>query len=306
MPTRIPGALVAALALASSVSAQTLLDDDFSDLDRTNQSLTSSSQWVTISPSSTLVATSGALVQTVGSGNRAFYTYFTDSAPASLAIGSTLTASFDFTFSGANAVSSTANALRLGLLNSFGTDTDDNGTTTATRATTDGAGISAGNMPYASGYFFSLSAAPTAAGGITAWERTDNATQGVLNTSYAASLTTGGSDLNFVTGNLYAASLSVTRTAADGVLVTLAFTGDFVDAGSATVATTQTLSATDTSGATYTFDTLAFFAGTNLASSITLDNVSVSVSAVPEPATCAVLAGALALGFAALRRRRSA
>jgi len=312
MPQLMLRGVAASLALLATVSAQTLLNDSFSDLDRTNQDLPSSSAWFTISPTSSLTATSGTLVTTT-TQNRAFYTYFTSSSvPQSLAVGDSLQASFDLTFPTGTSIGTSNHAVRIGLLNSFATADNDNATATAFRATTDGAGISANIMPDASGYFFTLNAAPTTTDTVFAWERVNSASsgQGILNTAFAAQLGgAGGSDLNFVLGNTYSVSFTVTRTAEDVTDLTLAISGTFLDAdGFNTVTGTQSLSVSDTSTAVYTFDTLALFTGTNLAAAgtISLDNINVSVStsAIPEPGTWAVIAGGIALGFVFFRRHR--
>ena len=82
-------------------------------------------------------------------------------------------------------------------------------------------------------------------------------------------------------------SFSLTSTGVDGQIANFSSTLDISGAGS------QQL-----------FLRFNNFRPANTESWPVLDNVS--ISAVPEPSTCAVLAGGLALGAVALRRRRTA
>jgi len=90
--------------------------------------------------------------------------------------------------------------------------------------------------------------------------------------------------------------LRLERVASGGILMELKFpwTND---------ATPYTHTIASANVPSYTFDSVAFATDTNAGNSVTFSNVT--VSAVPEPSTFALLAGMGALGFILYRRRQS-
>jgi hypothetical protein len=297
----IPLAATLALLATSAFGQVVYLNDQFTDLDRTNQSLPSSAQWtvgshhVTSGTSAfgSLNASSGALVwdHTQSAGVNSFsaiWAHFANAgSPISLAIGETMTLSFDVSFANGNFVVSTG-AFRFALLNSGGS-----------RVTTDFAGQNATGI--SSGTTFLnwrgyegqtiVNPANQAGNNFLTRERmgTDN---GMFSTGTSPNFNwvgLSGSNVDepqFTAGTTYSGFLSISRTGAGAV----------VQAGINGAITNSVLDAT---GPVLIFDTAAFFVLNDFSHDVTVDNVNVSV--VPEPSSCCLL-GAAALGL--VRRRK--
>lgn len=271
------------LALISTSQAIVLLNDTFSDNDRTNANLPDSGKWFVggaNSPSSSV--SNGGLVTTSGS-TLMLTTAFTGPSGYTLADGETIRLTFNVTTSfGTNPSNAVANSFRFGIFDSKGSQinadtTGGNGSTSLANAW-DGYSIW---TPYAS---------PSSATSVVLYERTGE--DSILYTSTAGVNTSIGSvpytNGNLVNSTTYTGSFAITR-----VGDTLSIVSSLGD---------TSLSATDQTPSTFTFDSITFFAGgTALGSngSFTLDNVTVEV--IPEPSSL-LIAALMPIAF--LRRRR--
>ncbi|HVJ46651.1 MAG TPA: hypothetical protein VM511_09725 [Luteolibacter sp.] len=280
--------------LATRASAVTLLSDNFSDGDHTNQNLPTSGAWYAAHAGSTTLSTNGTqqnlLSDSPAASNSQVWTTF---ANTTIAQGETLTASFNFDVSGGANGGVSDGAFRIGLFN----------VTTPVTANING-GIANANWNGATGYsaFVDVSPSLNTVATSTLRQRT-----GASDTLWAAAATTGlttnvsgdetvytGLTNNVATDPLrFLATLSLTRTGADSLNVLLTISGGGIT-------NTHTLSATDGSGIASTFNTFSVFSGTSSAQDIAIDNVVITV--VPEPSVLFTAALApILLGF---RRRR--
>lgn len=276
---------------AASTGAQVLLDDDFSDLSRTDQNLPNSSAWwfrtaSGTTPSPTLSAATGALVYTkAGTASSVnLYTYFTPEAATDLSVGQTLTVSLSFSMS--NIVDSPG-GVRFGLFNSFNPAPP----TTTTRIGSDGTGST-------------MSAAVSGYRGYSVWfnpsattsnyeirKRTANSTtlfDSGVNPVLGAS---GSASIGMVANTPISLSLSITRISGTELSIFSSVNG-------------IELTRIDTPASNFGFDSFAMQFASNLpgnGNTITIDNISVTV--VPEPSAVGLL-GVGALGTAMMLRGR--
>lgn len=127
---------------------------------------------------------------------------------------------------------------------------------------------------------------------VSDWNTSTPATNGTTaNPSANQSLSTGG----WTTNTTYRALFTMTYTSAT--------TADVVFTISGTSISPFSVSASGVSVSS-TLNEIGFRTGMgNAGGVITLDNISITTSAVPEPSAAAALGGLAALGFAALRRR---
>lgn len=304
-----------AITSLSALRAQTTithLQDDFSDNNRSNQSLTTSSAWFNGGASSNLSASTGALVRSSSAGS--MVTYFAASgSPVQLGVGDVLKVNFKMTLSGTAPSGSTLNnTFRFGVYNSHGTSADGNALTTANRITADNQFNSSTTPSHSNpifannaGYYLIANFAPTSAGnGMRMLRKESNGTStSVYQEPGMMGLGSGGLDLNFMMGTLYDVNMEVTRTAT-GVTITQSFSGSFVDSASTTITGVQSMTATDnTSSAVYTFDALAL--GIGGAFTTTFDDLTV-VTIVPEPESIYLVFGLGALLLYGFKRSRKA
>lgn len=284
-----------ALGLASSLGAQSVFTDNFADANRTG--------WFSSAGPSTLTVTDGAMRQDTGGSGRSVVTYIS-AGTVVLAVGESLTASFDLRlvgpagtlFADANGAN---NQLRFGLFYSGG----------GTRVISD----NFGSASYPGGAAYNFASQDGYASLTTLHEQGKNSDGSQASTSIRdrtgsntalISTTTGYTTLGssivppvtFQIDTTYTGSMTITRTAS-GVDISVAYTGG-------AFGTNYAFSRSDTTDAVFQFDMLAFHVNSNVATAFTLDNVAVSV--IPEPSTYAALAGLLALGFVAWRRRQTA
>ena len=269
--------------LMTSADATVLLNDTFSDGDRTNTGLPSSGKWIltgigatVANPPLTSVVTDGALVSQSANTATSFSLVSTFNSHT-LAVGVSMILSFSVTLSFAGSAS--ASSLRVGLFNSGGTvpTADSNGGNGADPAFNAWVGYS---------YWSPYGSITGVDSNIRERSGTDNILFGTtVNPSRNTSAYTSGSIVN---GTTYQGSFRLTN---DGSSLTVAATLG-----------TNTQSWTDTSPSATSFDALGFFAGATpigANGSFTLDNVMVETIPAPSSAVLAAIAPVLLL-----RRRR--
>ncbi len=282
-------AIAAAVAGVANAAPITLLNDTFSDNERATQSLTTSAAWYLRTASATLPSGYSAaggnldLPYVNPSAAHTQVAYFTASgSPISLADGDSISVSADVTL---DQLTNSADIFRVGFFNSFAgarVAADDDGANT----TTDG------YKGYAARFNGST--------GLTTF-------QGRSNTNTNAQLF-GGNSLPTYAATAGAAGSAVAAGTPFSVTFTMTRSGANLNLASSYNG--QTYTATANSGFTLDFDTLAFFGGTNLTQytaasgqGLTLDNVVVTYTAVPEPTSLIAVAGLAGLGL--VRRRRA-
>lgn len=284
IPTMITKSLlVAALALPLAAQAQ-YVSGTYTDGDQAPTSLS----WNTRSSANVTGSVVGDdLVLTRGSqGNILALNYFTPATGRQLAVGETITVSGSIVYS--NAASGAS--VYVGLFNSAPeTRLTGNSTSASDHTSFDTPGAYYGYQSY-------YTVASNAAG--------HSIDQRSSNKAFASTTLVGGGNVDDLvsatgaSGSSMTFSLSVERTAADTVLISSVYNNNVANL----------LTYTDSIGATFSFDTLAFFFSSaslnSNGSTITLDNIDVVVTAIPEPSTYALLAGAAMLGLVVLRRRR--
>ena len=278
-------ALLSSLALCvSSASGATLLTDDFSNGSRSNAP--TGGDWYYVGTTTVTFPTGGGM--NVDPGGDIARTMQTTFSPATLAIGESLTASFDITLTGT--LGTLDRQFRMGLFNSAGTsltadNTTDNATTLASNADNYGywSGVSTGSGNNAAAYMYYQPS------GGNLFMSTSSTGAANLNTDFNF----GGLEAN----KTYTFTLTLKRNstsmdytyAASGPLTGINPSGSV----------TRTYSGTST----HSFDTFAI-----MTNSQTLDYTinNVSIGTVPEPGTLGLLVvGSLAV-FGLRRRPRPA
>lgn len=307
-----PLVLVFGVLFGLRLSAQTaLLNDNFADANRSNQSLPGSAQWygngiisvsaggIAVSPPQNLVANF-----TGGTG-----------ASQSLGVGDAITLSFTFSVTGAIDSDHTGfvRGFRVGLLNSNGSvfkdtiiyDASYNGFTGYLGALNLATTSLANSAPIAlikrSATDGSVPFAPSPATAGTSFLVLNNAFtelggNGTSSNPYST-LGIGGSIAiaNQITdGTTYVGTLTLLRDATGSMTLTLGVTGGTLSGYFATVS--------DTSSPFTAFNSIAIGPTSGDVTTFTLQSASVIYTAVPETSTGVMLFGLAALGFAGLRR----
>ncbi len=287
--------LLAAFALPVAAHAQ-ILNDTFSDGDRLNQNLPTSSAWY-LGPSNsttpgTFTVTDGQLQYRSGANTTAMWgmTYFTDSGSVNLADGQTLQISFDLTLTQVRADDN--NGIQFAILNSGGSRIS--GDLTATSDATFSAYTGYKLVVNPSVNQVGVGTTSTARSGMFERTSTNNhpfaATAYTVLGSYQTEADWGGSNFIATANTPLSVTLSLARSG--GELTFTATLGNW------------TASRTDTTG-TFSFDTFSLLTSTATftnGNGFNIDNFNVSV--IPEPSSAAALVGVFALGAVALRRRR--
>ena len=283
----------AAISTVSAAQATTVLDDNFNDNDRTNQSLTSSAQWFQSFNNLSVVEpvpASGnyALQNSPNSGTvrHAVAYYAPSGSPVSLATtGDTLNLSFDLTPTSATPADS-LNLLRIGLLNS-GTarQTADNESYSPSLIGGFGFFVNPDDQRVRA-YGRSTDAGPLFAslGSGSGW--VGGATGGLLDDSTPVSTFAMAEDTT------YSISISIERLASGNLNIAYSTTDGVNTTGTSFIEDTYL---------NYDFDTIGFGWGDGFGDG-QIDNVL--ITAIPEPSSMASIAALVALGCATLRRRR--
>lgn len=279
-------ALASALFLSSICAhAQVLLNDTFSDGNRSGQTLPSSAAWFISSSTSSNASVNGDGVLTTNSGLSITAYFASAGSPVTLAAGDTLVLTFQIAYNAATDPTGNT-ALKVGLFNS----------NNSTRISADGTNnIFAPYSGYAVTYGYTTTSAVR--------ERPTDLANTALLTSTTGYTVVGSSSANFgITDtplpNYYNGSFAITRTGDGQLSFTFSLTQQSNPANS------WSYTVADASPVTFGFDTVSF--ATTSGTNQLIDNVKVELipAAIPEPSTYAALAGAVAFLGVWIRRRR--
>ncbi len=250
--------LLVLTAATSSHAATSLVDDQFIDGGFTNGTDALDAAWSSQANSTPTVGafnstgnTSNALLIDSTATFSGTQGQFTNATP--LAIGESITLSFDFRIT--NAAGNNDAGLRFGLSSSSNT------------------------------YAFTLGTGTTTGGNIVQFGANTVGGTNVIYTPSGAPFAINGTASHTF-------SLTITRTSG----TSLSFLGS-VDANTVSAVTSNSIS-------NFTFNNIILGQG-NTTNDFNIDNVNVTVGAIPEPSTYAAFAGLAALGLVAFKRTRS-
>ena len=256
------GSVTSQVAALSLVGGNILLNDDFSDGTYTNQSLPGSAKWFT-SSSGGIAMSSGTLGVTAG---RMALAFFKDSGVQSLAVGEQLTASFTVNFS---TVGNSSAGFRFGFFNANGQPRPADVSDTAFSAY--------------DGYIVTTTAQypdvnNATEGPIVFRQRNPGVGGKLLGTTGSGYYTTVDSspatDQSFVAGINYTVTLTIARTAAGTVKLSVAVTGGALSG--------YAFTANDSAGVVTDFDGFAVLSTQTAGSTYTIDNVTAVHDTIPS------------------------
>lgn len=237
--------------------ATVLINDTFSDGERTSQSLPSSAHWYAGGDSSSVGVTNQAL--TFNSSNSGVMAYFN---AQTLSVGASLTLSFDYKFSN---VSNADNAFMFGLYDSTGS-----------QVAKDGVDFNAVTFRNYVGYATSGVFGPDSSGtGLDHIEARNINNKDLLNMDSYTEANTAVQSGAATPSQFYTASMQISRTAAGIVVESKIGNTDMI----------QTYS----SGMFTKFDTVGIFSNGN-AGTVTLDNIHLDYMGAPEPSSVFAMA----------------
>ncbi|EIQ00126.1 hypothetical protein OpiT1DRAFT_04665 [Opitutaceae bacterium TAV1] len=262
------------LAHSGSLGATTILAEDFIQ-DRPTTNLPETSSWYTSGSASRITydtTNGGSITQTVSGTTSQLLTYFTGTDnPVSLGVGDTLTVKFDFSLSGSG---DSIMAFRIGVLNSQ-----------CSRIYSDNQGVANVAFNAYRGYSFHLNPAPDASSPspFVFYKRNKNNTSLINATGATSALTqlgqAGGAYAALADDTTYTGLVTLSRTDDSRISLTLSILD-----GSGVTLTTMTYNDTNASADYMSFDTLSFVCmGSSGLTGFTLENVSISLSSIPEP-----------------------
>lgn len=269
--------LLGAMATAS-LSAQVVFSDNFSDLNRVG--------WFSSSTSSSnnLDASGGNLLVFAG---RSTQTRFTAASLSN--VGDSLALTFDLTMA---APANGAGAFRFGLFNSNGAPVP-SGDGNTFYLTYDGIILTTNTLPPSGSPAAFRYRTPNLSGGEGLMSST-TAPTGI----YTPFGNSGATAVAFPANTLLNGTFTLTRTI-DGVDASFSV----VNSTNSTVVQSHSASYTTSNPSLFTYDALGF-SNTSAGGNFTLDNVQVTLTAIPEPAQLATLFGLAAVGLAVWQRRR--
>lgn len=290
--------LAASSLIAVTAQAQTIVDDNFADLDRTKTGALDADWWSSSSTSGNSVeidATGLGLVS--GTSGRGIHATFT---PTTLAIGDTITATVNFTTP--TTIGSGASPFRFAWMDF------NNAGLAADLLSASGAGNENPLYVGQPGYMVDLDVNTGATSDFQFREHDTASTLGRFlgTTTEWINLGSSAPDLGYT----FAANSPYTVTYA----ISLTVTGMTLNVSLIDGASTYSYSAEDTSGLANNFGMFGIWVNSNIFGSttasdpdngITLTNFKVELTTVPEPATYAAILGLAVLGFVAYRRRRA-
>ncbi|AHF90637.1 hypothetical protein OPIT5_10960 [Opitutaceae bacterium TAV5] len=273
----LPLVALAALAPAPASLAALILDETF-ETARTTSNLPATSAWYSSRSSSSVSYENSSLTLNTGSNSTHLLTCFTDSGSVTLGVGETLTVAFTFSIAG---VTDSAGGLRVAILNSGGS-----------RISADGLGAGNATFNAYTGYAALLNPGATVDGPVSIRKR-DKTNEVLLTglTAYTNFGSGGSADAVIASGQTYTGTFIITRSSDTATGISFSIAG-----------TSLNYSYTDSSGL-FSFDTLAIAGMSNAFTSLTLYDVTISTSTIPEPR--AILLGfGVTAGLATLLWRR--
>lgn len=265
----------ASAVLAGQASAAVLVSDDFSDNDRSNQSLPNSLQWFGASGAPALDASGGNLVLPLVAKSGAIAFFTASESPLVMGVGDELSLSFTIT-TPATGAQTGDNSFLFGFLSSG-----------ATRTANDTTAFNNGIYSNDTGYFAVAPLAGAHALRNKLVERAPGANNLTTSTNFVQ-LGDGSPTPNLSAGGTYTYSLSMTLVSANEMSLTSDMGGVVLNRTDATPLSS--------------FDSVFIYTGSNPA--VVVDNVVVEhVAGIPEPAALGLLA--LSAGGIVLRRRHA-
>ncbi len=288
--------LVALATLPALLQGQTVFNDSWLDGGRDDGADPADTSWFTSTSSSAIEVSTGSMGLVSGTSGRGIHGLYT---PTSLNEGDMLTLTYSFT-TPATVGSDRTNALRVGL--GYSLDRSE--------LASDQSLSSSSPNPLFDGLPFYMVAydVNTGSENVSVYAHDTTLTVGrfMSTTDEWTSLDSGGDPYSFAADTNYVGVMAITRSGADELTIEVTLSEDgslissysLVDSGSV-----QTLY--DMLGFQVNSNTFGSVNSTDVADNgIDFTNITLEYTAVPEPATLALVMGGLVLGLGILRRRR--